>query len=1074
MRRLAAVLALLGLILPGSRLAGSSAAVELAQAAPAVPVAGITAVQQSGLVLRAGSAHEIAATPFETLFTGDRVRTGKGQRTSILLRDGSQFLLNENTDLGIAYPVLRLYHGEVFARVPHTGSFHVVVRTDAAVAAVEGTRFDISSGLAGQSADTVVTVVEGKVRLSNTLGNVLVEAGQEASANPNTAPSRPQSVPVGGIVKWTSRVQLTTAIDLPPHYPTPHAAVLAAAGALAWLGGHPTDPGAWLTLADAEADQGNAAGARTDYRRVLSLIPKSDPKSRERAEIGIAATSFALADLAGAQAAATAALALDPKSLDGHLLIADAALAQGDLVGALAEDTAAAAQSPGNARPQAALGVVLLLQRRADPARVALNAALRLKPPAWLRADILIDLADLASLLGDRAGVLEYSVQAVRADPRSSAAWTGVGASLAGLGRYREALQPLRTATTLGAPFERVIALDNLGEDYYELGNVTAELTVYRMALALSPTDAVAANGLGTAELALGDLDSAVRHTRQAATLAPNLSDLSADYTRALWAAHRYAAAEDVARAALRRDPTSASLELVLGYALDGQGQVQAAKAAYAAAYALRPPLSGGAEDAALAGELAYYAGRPTEAVTDLRLSTKLHPANFRTWEMLALVEQSLLDDSAALRAAGRALALNARDTVSLLVVGQVDFRLKDDHGAIAAYQAVLLIDPHTASVHAGIGLIFQRAGQYKNALAQFLADIKVQNEPINRGPGAAASLANDWGEVGLSYDALHDAAHGAASWAEALRFNPKKGAYYLALGRDQQALGQTTKALSSFTSAIGLDAKDSSAYFDRGSLELRLNRTAAAARDFERAVTWAPGDGPSRLLYGIVLTQERRFSAAKVQLMVAVSLFRGDPLESAAWDQLGQADDGLGDFAAAAVAYGHAAELDPSQTTIHSALGLDLLRTGRWRAARAQFVIVAAQRPRDSFVYLDLAFADQQLGALVLAAREARQQIQINRYQKARLVTDFRVLGGLDLRQSLWKNAIADFTQAIVNGGGADQDYYYLGYAQKQAGEPKDALISLNRARELARAAKDTTVLANICKELKGLGAAC
>jgi tetratricopeptide (TPR) repeat protein len=354
------------------------------------------------------------------------------------------------------------------------------------------------------------------------------------------------------------------------------------------------------------------------------------------------------------------------------------------------------------------------------------------------------------------------------------------------------------------------------------------------------------------------------------------------------------------------------------------------------------------------------------------------------------------------------------------------------------------------------------------------LAEISVQNEPVNGGPGAAAALAVDWAEAGLSYDALHDALHGAAIWAEALRFNPKKGEYYLALGRDQEALGRTSQALTSFSSAIGLNTQDASAYFDRGYLELQLNRTADAARDFANAVTWAPRDGPSRLLYGIVLTRERHFSAAKIQLTVAVSLFRGDPLESAAWVQLGQAEDDLRDFSAAAVAYEHAVKLSPGRTTVHSELGLDLLRTEQWKAARAQFVIVAAQRPRDSFAYLDLALSDQQLGAVTLAAREVKQQIQINRNQKALLVIDFRILGGLDLRQSHWKAAIADFTQVLVNGGGTDQDYYYLGYAQKQAGDSKDALVSLQRARDLAKAAKDAVLLVTICKELKGLGAAC
>ena len=141
---------------------------------PGPPVASITTVLHTGLLLRLGMAHPTAAAPFTSLFTGDRLRTGRGQRTAILLQDGSQFLLDENTDLGIAFPILRLYHGEIFGRVPHSGARHAVVRTDAAVAAVQGTAFDVRAGPPGHPDLTVLTVVSGTVSLSNPRGSVLV------------------------------------------------------------------------------------------------------------------------------------------------------------------------------------------------------------------------------------------------------------------------------------------------------------------------------------------------------------------------------------------------------------------------------------------------------------------------------------------------------------------------------------------------------------------------------------------------------------------------------------------------------------------------------------------------------------------------------------------------------------------------------------------------------------------------------------------------------------------------------------------------------------------------------------
>ncbi len=1061
-------LTLLG-ALPAASAGGAPAA-----APPAVPVASITAVLQSGLLLRAGAGHPTAAAPFTPLFTGDRVRTPQGQRTAILLRDGSQFLLNQNTDLGIAFPILRLYRGEIFARIAHSGNFHVVVRTDAAVAAVEGTQFDISAGLPSSPADTVLTVVEGRVRLSNAHGSVLVLAGEQATANPNTAPSQPVVVQVGGIVRWTSQVELITTIALPPHYPTPHAAAVAARAALAWLAVHPGDAQARLALADALADQGSAGNAQQQYRRALALLASSNVSGRMRAEIGIAATAFALGDLTGTAAAVAAALALDPSSLEAGLLRGDVALARGDLQGALGAYVALRRLYPHNPRPLVAVGFVLMLQRGTTEARIQLQAALRLRPPGWLVASVLVDLGAIAGFQGDRAGALAYDLRAVTADPRAAIAWIGVGTALGELGRYSEAIQPLTIAGRLGASFERATALDDLGEADYELGLLPKELAAYRAALALNPTDAVAANGMGTAELALGQTTLAIAYTGRAARLAPGLSDLVADYARALWSAHQDMAAEAVCTTALRRDHRSAALYLVLGYALEDAGQTAAAHAAYARAYALRPLASTGAEDAAFAGELAYYAGHMGEAIADLRLSAALHPANYHTWELLSLAEQRAHTDRQAIVAARQAIALNPRDIVAHLVLSQSYERLGDDQGAAAEDHAVLRLDPRQPTMHADLGLIAQRAGHLIAARDQFLTEIRVQSMPPNGGPRAASALAVDWAELGLIYDALHDPRNGANAYVHALHYNPHKGSYYLLLGRDEQALGQFVQAIASFSAAIHINPRDGNAYYDRGALALRLGILGPAVRDLAHAVALEPRDAPSRLEYGIALERAGRYAAARDQYRIAATLLQGKPLQAAAWNKLGNALDELQDYKDAISAYAHAVALNPRSTVVHSALGLDLLRTNQLAAARVQFQIVVAQNPHDSFAYFDLAAIDAQQGRLARALQEIGLQIAVNQGHPALLAIDYRLQGFIYTRQQGWHEAVSSFGWVIVFGKPTDQDYYNLGYAQEQTGDRAGARRNLARAYELARAGDHTALGKATCKELTKLGAPC
>jgi tetratricopeptide (TPR) repeat protein len=259
---------------------------------------------------------------------------------------------------------------------------------------------------------------------------------------------------------------------------------------------------------------------------------------------------------------------------------------------------------------------------------------------------------------------LRYELLAAKVKPRDTQRWTALGNTLDLLGRYGDAAGAYSVAANLGNRFQRVAALNDLAIANYYLGNLAAEASAYKSAVAIDAADATSADGLGWTELAAGHFAAAVAAFSRAVTLAPGIAELSADYAHALGVVRRPTTAEAVSRAALRHDPKNPSVLLALARALDQQGN-SAATTVYAAGYALRPNAAGSAGNAMLAGTLAFYNGHLGEAYTDVRRATTMQPAVYPHWQMLGLVLTSMKQYREALAAALHAVALDPADSVS-------------------------------------------------------------------------------------------------------------------------------------------------------------------------------------------------------------------------------------------------------------------------------------------------------------------------------------------------------------------------------------------------------------------------
>ncbi len=102
----------------------------------------------------------------------------------------------------------------------------------------------------------------------------------------------------------------------------------------------PNDPEAYVNLGDMNYQEQRVTEARLLYEKAASLLPKFDVAARKKSlEIrtlaGLAMTSMAREDWAGAQKEVQAWLKLDPESIEGMQQLAGCLLRQKDVNGAL-------------------------------------------------------------------------------------------------------------------------------------------------------------------------------------------------------------------------------------------------------------------------------------------------------------------------------------------------------------------------------------------------------------------------------------------------------------------------------------------------------------------------------------------------------------------------------------------------------------------------------------------------------------------------------------------------------------------------------------------------------------------
>ena len=638
----------------------------------------------SAKVFRSSGGEWVPAAKGLAIFDGDEITSGAAvlrveyaDRGEVLIQARTHVRLMAKSPAGgrgIAVTV-----GEIFGTVRER--FNVVGK--GVNGAVEGTKFDVT--VSGER--TAVTVLEGKVRVSNRLGGVLVGPLQTSAATAIVPPMAPQRVAeseIRRIIEWTAALKSSTqtVLVVKPNYAdaTRRSDDFKRYSLEATL--KPQSLNAHRALGDVHMDWGEPDAALEHFQVVVRNDP-TDGISRHK--IGLV-----YAQMRRHQKAAEyfrEAIRLDPSIAVAHNSLGLTLRALGSEALAATEFQTAITLRPDFAEAYTNLGV----------------AYLELKGPA---------------------AASEFLEKAAALDPTSAYVANNLGTGYFRLKAYDHAVRAFRRAIDLDPTYSA--PRQNLGVLLTEQGELAKAVAELDAAVRLAPEVASIRSNLGVASMGLRQFDKAIEQLREALRLDPALAQARNNLVIAYFQAGQLQAALAECQQALARNADDPEIHELMGHTLLRLGQDHAALNAYQKAVALgfrRVSVFRGVGHAATnlkdyrqamaaygkalemeprdvpslmnLGWIHYLQREYRESVTLSRRVAELAPDDPRGWYNLAMGHLRLAELDESMAALENAIARDGQRVFVRDALAELDAALKDDPGLRWGYFALGVLYTH-------------------------------------------------------------------------------------------------------------------------------------------------------------------------------------------------------------------------------------------------------------------------------------------------------------------------------------------------------------------------------------------
>jgi tetratricopeptide (TPR) repeat protein len=261
-----------------------------------------------------------------------------------------------------------------------------------------------------------------------------------------------------------------------------------------------------------------------------------------------------------------------------------------------------------------------------------------------------------------------------------------------------------------------------------------------------------------------------------------------------------------------------------VGYALVRVGRFAEAAGLFVALAAQRPRDAAALYGAALA---TFNAGRPADAEPLARRAADASQGAGAAdaLVLLAVVLAVRGDDAGALKAAGRAAALDPRNFDAQFTLGRALYGAGDDAGAAAAFRAALALRPEDARSRFFLATALEHAGDDAGALDAY-------RELASRHPRAAD------GHMGLGVLLVKrgggDVGEGLKELERAVEIDPNLYEARVTLGRALVAQGRAAEAVPHLTRAAALAPGNPEPHYQLSLAYRRLGRKEESAAESE------------------------------------------------------------------------------------------------------------------------------------------------------------------------------------------------------------------------------------------------
>ncbi|MCL2219039.1 MAG: tetratricopeptide repeat protein [Chitinispirillia bacterium] len=222
-------------------------------------------------------------------------------------------------------------------------------------------------------------------------------------------------------------------------------------------------------------------------------------------------------------------------------------------------------------------------------------------------------------------------------------------------------------------------------------------------------------------------------------------------------------------------------------------------------------------------GTAAFEAKDNARALTVLRDLVTLTPRDAEVLRMLEEVARRTGANDMAVQYLQQYAGLAPQDTAAQRRLGDLLFARKDEPGALAAYRAILRVNPRAKGFHRNLVGIVMKSGTDAEKIAALTAAIEAGEADV----GMYASL-------GALRKARNDFAGAAAMYQEAYKLQPNNASYLGELADCQLKAGNLTEAARNLQQAIVLNPQAINEHRTLGDLYTQQKRTDQALASYK------------------------------------------------------------------------------------------------------------------------------------------------------------------------------------------------------------------------------------------------